>query len=231
MRKLIYIILCLTLMLSAVSCSKERGNEKGIATVIKGHVSDPVRGINISGYKIVLVKSWRFCANWMCGTKSEEIATVYTDNNGDYTITFNYKLNPEESYHISEQYYGIPYYPEYPSDIVEITAGNINTINIDAWKPIELRLNVEVLNNNNPSLNVRSEFSSGETLDGTEFIYEQNIKKAFTLRSKPNSNINIIFWYYTGSNASPVLHQKIIPFRTTLDDVTTLNFTIDCSTF
>ncbi len=231
MRKFIYIVLCLTLVLTVISCSKEKDDKKGIATVIKGHVSDLIRGIDISGYKIVLVKSWPFCANFACGTKTEEVGTAYTNNNGDYTITFNYKLSPGESYVLSEQYYGIPYYPEYPSGMAEITAGSTNIRNIDAWKPIHLRLNVEVLNNNNPSLNVRSEFSVSKTLDATEFIYEQNIKKAFTLRSKPNSNINIIFWYYTGSNASPVLHQKTIPFRTTLDDVTTLNYTIDCSTF
>src|SRR5687768_400659 len=138
MRKLMYIVLCSTLGLCVISCSKERDNEKGIATIIKGHVSDPVRRINISGYKIVLVKSWRSCANWMCGTESEEIATAYTDNNGDYTIRFNYKLNPGESYHLSEQYYGIPYYPEYSSGTGTIIAGSTNTINIDAWKPIEL---------------------------------------------------------------------------------------------
>ena len=78
---------------------------------------------------------------------------------------------------------------------------------------------------------VRIEFDSNKTLNATEFIYEQNTKKTYTLRSKPNNNINIIFWYYTGSNAFRVLHQKTIPFRTTLDDVITLNYTIDCSTF
>lgn len=167
----------------------------------------------------------------MCGTKMEEIATAYTDSNGDYSIKFNYKLNPEESYVMSEQYYGMPYYPEYQSGAGGIVAGRMNTVNINAWRPVELRLTVDVLNNKNSPLMVRSEFNSNKMLNATEFIYEQYIKKPYILRSKPNSDINIIFWYYTGSNSFGVLHQKTIPFRTTLDNVITLNYTIDCSTF
>ncbi len=68
-------------------------------------------------------------------------------------------------------------------------------------------------------------------LFNTEFVYEQNIKKTYALRSKPNSDINIIFMYYTASNTLPVPHQMTIPFHTTLDDITKLNYTIDCSTF
>ncbi|MDF3078095.1 MAG: hypothetical protein K0S09_1984 [Sphingobacteriaceae bacterium] len=235
MRKPLVIILALIspCVLTLVSCSKEKNypNPHGVETTIKGHVSDPIRGLNISGYKIVLVKSAPFCANFMCGTRSEEVASTLTDSNGDYIIKFDYNLNQGESYGISEQYYGNPYYPEYPAGKSEIKAGNINVLNIDAWEPIRLTLNIDVLNNNHPSLNVRAEFGTNKILDATEFIYEQNTKKVYSLRSKPNSNINIIFWYYTGTNASPVLHQKTIPFRTTLAPVTPLNFTIDCSTF
>lgn len=92
MRKPIYIFLSFILIVALFSCKKENIL---IPTVLTGHVADTIRGTNISGYKIVLVKSREFCANWMCGTNSEEVATAYTDNSGNYSITFNYKLNPE----------------------------------------------------------------------------------------------------------------------------------------
>lgn len=66
---------------------------------------------------------------------------------------------------------------------------------------------------------------------GSENIYEENITKTYTLRSKPNRDIKIIFWYYTGPNSAPILHEKTFSYRTTLADVHTLNYTIDCSTF
>lgn len=230
MKKPVYVAIGFTFMIALFSCKKEQ--DIAVPTVIKGHVADTIRRENISGYKIVLVKSWGYCANWMCGTKSEEVATAYTDSNGDYSIAFNYQLNPGESYALEEQYYGTPYYPEYYSSSGAIVSGKINTKNIYVWKPIELRLNVEVLNNNNPPLMIRNELpNSNITLFGTQNIYEQKIIKTYTLRTRPNSDIDIIFWYYSGTNPNRALHQKKCIFRTTLDDVTTLNYTIDCATF
>jgi hypothetical protein len=144
MKKSIYIFLSFTLMLCIISCSKKRDIEKdkGVRTVLRGHVSDLIRGINISGYKIVLVKHWGYCANWMCGTRIEEVATAYTYENGDYSITFDYKLKAEERYSLYEQYYGVPYYPEYLPDSTQIIAGENNVININAWRPVELKLSV-----------------------------------------------------------------------------------------
>jgi len=172
------------------------------------------------------------CENWMCGLHSEEVATTYTDSNGDYSITFHYKLNPGESYALQEQYYGTLYYPEYYSDSGPVVAGKTTRQDIYVWKPIELRLNVEVLNNNTHPLMIRNELlKSTKALSGTESVYEQNTRKTYSLRSRPNSAIYIIFWYYTGSEPSRVLHEKKFAYRTTFDDVTTLNYSIDCSTF
>src|SRR6266404_1312346 len=230
MKKSISMVMIFALLLSFISCKKEKDN--GVKTVITGHVSDTIRGINTSGYKIVLVKKTKTsCANWECLTEFEEVATVYSDNNGDYSITFNFKLNPGQDYYLEEQYYGIPYYHESTSGSGGIIAGSTNTINMFVWKPIELKLAVEVLNNNNPPLHVRNELANNNTtLLNTENIYEPNIKSIYSLKSRPNSDINIIFWYYAGSISSPVLHQKTILYRTTLDDMITLGYTIDCST-
>lgn len=228
MRDALRIVAGFVLLITIASCSKE---EVGVQTVLKGHVSDHIRGINIEGYKIVLVKSWVSCENFMCGLNSEEAATAYTDEKGAYSITFNYKLKERERYTLLEQYYGSPYYPEYPHPI-EIAPGKTNTVDINAWKPIELRLNVTVLNNAGPPLMIRNEVDdSGTAFLHTENIYEENITKTYTLRSKPDTDIKIIFWYYTGANPSQTLHQKTFLYHTTLDDVNTLSYTIDCSTF
>ena len=214
--------------LSCLSCKKENITSNGVPTVIRGHVEDPIRGINISGYKIVLIKKVGMdCGGWLCGTVFEKVAEAYTDNNGDYLITFNYKVEPGQDYYLEEQYYGTPYYHESSSGTGPIIGGATNIINMTAWKPVELKLNVQVSNNINKDLRLRVEFNGNKTLNATEFIYEQNTTKKFSLRTKPNSGVNIIFWYYTGT----ILHQKTIPFQTTLDEITTLNLTIDCSTF
>lgn len=228
MRHVLKVVASFVLLSILASCSKE---DIGVQTVLKGHVSDNIRGINIEGYKIVLVKSWTSCENFKCGVQSEEVATASTDENGDYSITFNYKLKEGERYTLLEQYYATPYYPEYLSQI-EIVPGMTNVVNINAWKPIELKLNVEVLNNKSGPLRVRNEvYANNSAFLNVESISEENITKTIVLRSKPNSDIKIIFWYYTGPNAYPTLHQKTFLHRTTLDDVNTLSYTIDCSTF
>ncbi|WP_439880068.1 carboxypeptidase-like regulatory domain-containing protein [Pontibacter sp. MBLB2868] len=228
MRHVLKVVASFVLLLTISSCSKE---DIGVQTVLKGHVSDNIRGINIEGYKIELIKSWRSCENFMCGLNSEEVATTYTDENGDYSITFNYKLKEGERYTLSEQYYGSPYYPEY-SNQIEIVSGETNTVDINAWKPVELRLNVAVLNNISPPLMIRNEIDDSNTAFlNTENIYEQDITKTYTLRSKPNTAIKIIFWYYTGDNPFRTLHQKTFVHHTSLDDVNILSYMIDCSTF
>lgn len=228
MRHILKIITGFVVLLTLASCSKE---DVGVQTILKGHVSDHIRGIDVSGYKIVLIKSWSSCENFMCGLRSEEVSTVYTDQKGEYSITFNYKLKEGETYTIAEQYYGSPYYPEYFKRI-EIIAGRTNIVDINAWRPIDLRLNVEVLNNINGPLMIRNEIDDGKSsFLNTENIYEENITKTYTLRSKPNTDIKIIFWYYTDNITHTDLHQKTFLYRTTLDDVNTLSYTIDCSTF
>jgi hypothetical protein len=216
--------------LSYLSCKKENITSNCLPTEIKGHVEDPVRRVSISGYKIVLIKEVGISYGGlmgMQGTKFERIAEAYTDNNGDYLISFNYKAEPGQGYYMAEQYYGTPYYHESTSGTGPIVGGATNIINMTAWKPVELKLNVQVSNNINKDLKLRVEFNGNKTLNATEFIYEQNTTSTFSLKTKPNSGVNIIFWYYTGM----VLHQKTIPYRTTLDSTATLNFMIDCLTF
>jgi len=226
------IILGLVAIVSCISCKKENSN--GIPTVLRGHVADSIRGINISGYKIVLVKKvGSDCANWQCGTIFENVAEAYTDNNGDYSITFNYKIEPGRGYYLAEQYYGVPYYHESSSGSGPIVGGATNIINMNVWKPVELKLNVQVMNNNIPPLHIRNELAATHhTFLNVENIYQQNINGTYVLRSRPNSEINIIFYYNVNyASPNPIRHEKSIPYHTTLDSVVTLNYVIDCSTF
>ncbi len=232
MKNIIGLFFSLAVILNIISCSKEEIKEDpGIPTELKGHVSDNIRGINITGYKIVFVKSWSSCSNWACGLTLQEIATAYTDSNGDYSIKFNHKLNAGELYGISEQYYGFPYYPEYLPSTTSggIKAGQINIININAWKPITLRLNLNITNNIVAPLNVRNQIgNSNESFLENASIYEQNIIKTIELRSKPDADIKIIFYY---GNSVETYRAKTILYHTTMDDVNILNYNIDCSTF
>ena len=226
------IIFGLVAIVSCISCKKE--NSIGIPTVLRGHVVDSIRGINISGYKIVLIKEVGMdCGGWLCGTIFEKVAEAYTDNNGDYSITFNYKVEPGQGYYLEEQYYGTPYYHESSSVSGPIVGGATNIINMNVWKPVELKINVQVINNHTPPLNIRNELAAThQRLLNVESVYQQNINGTYVLRTRPNSDVNIIF-YYTVNYASPtpVTHEKIMPYHSTFDSVTNLNYTIDCSTF
>jgi hypothetical protein len=150
--KSIILIASIVAALSCISCKKE--NDDGIPTVLKGHVQDSIRGINIRGYQIVLIKEIGPAPGWDGGTLFERVAEAYTDQNGDYAMTFNYKLEPGQNYYLEER-----------------------------W-------------------------------------------------SRPKSEINIIFYYVVNyASPTPTVHEKIIPYHTTLDSTMTLNYTIDCSTF
>ncbi|HEX7845503.1 MAG TPA: hypothetical protein VF476_06830 [Chitinophagaceae bacterium] len=226
------IIVIFTVLVSAISCKKDTLNQ----TTIKGNVYDSIRGVNISGYKVVLIKSVGLAYGGLLGMEGtifEKVAEAYTDNDGNYTMKFNYKLEPGQSYYFKEQYYGIPYYHESTSGTGALISGATNIVNMTVWKPVELKLNLQVINNNIPPLVLGSELAAtNRSLYGVEMIYQQNITGTYILRSKPGSDINIVFWYTVNyASPNPVTHQKIIPYHTTLDSSTTLNYVIDCSTF
>jgi hypothetical protein len=234
MKRIIKVFLRLTLMLIFISCTKDENiiEDEGIPTVIKGNVSDHAKGINVSGYKIGLVKYWYNCGGWAaCAIDEEETYTAHTDSNGNYTISFNYKLKSGEFY--AFKYYETQYQNEsLSSSNNAIIAGITNIKNINVWKPIQLNINAQVLNNIHSPLHVRNEkVSNGQSFFNIETIVEQNITGTYSLRTRPDTDIEIIFWYYTGTNPTPVLHQKVFYYHTTLDDINTVNYTIDCSTF
>ena len=216
------------------SCNRDNeiaDADVGIPTTLSGNVYDYIKNENVKGYKIKFVKSWRACSNWMCGLISEEIATTYTDENGNYEIKFNYNLKEGEEYGLEEQYYGTPYVPEYDKS-EGIIAGKNNTLNIKVWQPIKLTVNLNLSNNINKQLVVGNKIlNTNSYLFNTEFIYEGNTTKELIFRTKPNSDISIDFWYYENYNSpNPILHRISFPYHTSTDEVS-LDFDIDCSTF
>ena len=108
-----------------------------------------------------------------------------------------------------------------------IKAGQTNIININAWKPITLRLNLNVTNNIIAPLNVRNDIGNTNFF-GNVSIYEQNVTKTIELSSRPDTDIKIIFYY---GNSVETYRAKTILYHTTMDDVNVLNYSIDCSTF
>lgn len=223
-------VLSFTLILFLLSCTKEK--DTGIPTILKGHVSDTIRGINLAGYKIVLVKkTGESCANWECGDVFEDVATTYTNDSGNYSMEFSHHLEPGQAYYLEEQYYGFPYYPEYYSGDRGIIPGVVNTRDIYAWKPVELKVTMNVLNNNHPPLVAGAFYPINDKLFFNTERTTRSETRTVSLWTRPNSNISIDFWYCADGVACCDIHRKRIPFRTTLEDVTYLNYTIDCATF
>ena len=226
MKNIIYFLITILVL---NSCENDP-NQNGVPTVLKGKVSDDLRGLDIENYKIKLVKGWS-CSSGVMGTYcTKEIATAYTDKNGYYEIKFDYKLNKGESYGLQEQYHGIPYEPEYKTNTT-IVAGQENTIDINAWKPITLKINLTVKNNNTTPLITGLNYQNHYTF-GTETTNEKEIVKTIEMRTRPNSDITIDFWYNENYNSgNPIRHLKSFPFKTGLSDITELNYDIDCSKF
>ena len=225
MKNIIYFLITILVLNSCESDTVQ----KGVPTILKGKVADELRGVNIENYKIKLVKGWSCSSGIMGTTCIKEIATAYTDKNGYYEIKFDYKLDKGESYGLQEQYHGIPYKPEYKTNNI-ILSGQENRIDINAWKPITLKINLNLKNNSTAPFITGLSYNNGYTF-GTELTYEKEIFKTFEIRTRPNSDITIDFWYYENSITGYGRHFKSIPYKTSLSDITELNYDIDCSKF
>ena len=205
------------------SCKKNDINQ----TIIRGTVSEKFRGTKIGNYKIILTKSWRCCSDFMCGWCGEEVASVNTDENGNYSIQFNYKLEDGQSYALDLDD-NSPYSQE-DENTQTIRPGKENVINFQLWKPVKIKLNLRVKNNITPPL-IAGISIYNNYIFNTENIYEPNVNKTIELWTKPNFNISIDFWYYE-SYASSKRHLISIPYTTTLNEVYELDYEVDCSTF
>ncbi len=233
--KTIITLIILFIALNTISCSKEETEGSGIPTELKGHVSDRIRGINISGFEVSVYKS---CITFL-GNEFENTGIGTTDENGNYSIKFDYNDKTCSFYQIASLTNKSSdnsnlYYVEEDNPFLEIEAGKTNILNINAWKPVQLELHIEVLNFENKSLIVYNEFVSHV------FTYQLGWQDIWlpnggigtcTLDSRPDSDITIVFQYNCGTYPNLIEVKKTFNYHTTLKEVQRLNFTIDCSTF
>lgn len=239
-------ILTITLsILFLISCSKDddhiRVELPGTPTAISGNVKDHHRNLNIANYEIKLMKYWP-CSGGGIGPNYCEklISAVLTDINGNYQLNFEYNLRSDESYRIL---FNETEVNKYSNDIVSSTGefyrdydttnlveGENNILNINAWIPIKLKFNLTVLNNHTPPL-ITGVYYNNNLDFGSEKTYEN--AETFELRTRPNSEVIIKFWYienYTSKN--PIFHfAPAIPYQTNENELTVLDFEIDCNEF
>lgn len=228
-----------------ISCNKDddqiREELPGIPTTISGNVKDYHRNINVANFEIKLIKVWS-CPGGGIGPNycTKLISTIYSDNNGNYQLNFDYNLRSDESYRIvfneiatNNYFYEFvtptgEYYRDY--DTSNLIEGENNILNLNAWIPIKIKFNLTVLNNHTPPLNTNI-YYNGNYDFGTQGTYENF--NTFEIKTRPNSEINIKFWYienYASNN--PIFHfAPNIIYQTDEAELTILNYEIDCNTF
>lgn len=235
------VILIMTFFLN--SCEKDDVREElqGITTSISGNVKDYHRSLNVSNFEIKLLKFWK-CPDGGIGTNycSKVIATTYSDLNGNYQLNFDYNLRSDESYQIAfNEIETNNYFYEFVSSTGEfyrdyntssLVKGENNVLNLNAWIPIKIKFNLTVLNNHTTPLITGIVYNNNFDF-GTEFTY--NSLNTFEIKTRPNSQINIKFWYIENYNtSSPIFHYApTIPYLTNETELTELNYQIDCNTF
>lgn len=244
MKTIKFIIITLSIFFF-ISCNKDddqvREELSGIPTTLSGNIKDYHRNLNVNDFKIKLLKFWS-CPDGGIGPNycTKEIATAYSDLNGNYQLNFDYNLRSDESYRLEfNETETNTYYSEFVSnsgefyrdyDTSNLIEGENNILNLNAWIPIKIKFNLTVLNNHTPPLVTGIEYNNNFDF-GTQFTYENF--RTFEIRTRPNSEINIKFWYienYTSN--SPIFHfAPIITYQTDETELTELNYEIDCNEF
>ncbi len=159
--------------------------------------------------------------------KQEEVKTVFSDQNGNYSILFDYIVdNSKEDY---------AYFLRADNDqgnIAEvmdtnaIQPGKSNERDVNAWKPIDIKINMQVSNNNNPPLYISTNrtLESG-TFSNTAVSGNGNIEVG--LKAKRSASMLVKFYYFQ-SNIMHVLPKSI---TTNNNENQTFSFVVDCSQF
>lgn len=222
----------LSLAFVFISCGNDPVSDEfdQVKTVVKGNVSDIQRNIDISNFEIKLVRSWSCGSLGGSGLCMEEVASVFTDELGNYEIEFNFIMDGKD-YLFEKVYYGDPYHTEYVKDYSPIIPGEENIRNIDAWRPVKIKLNLQIRNNNNPPLLTDNKIVESDYFDFPQVsIHEKNTDTIIYLDSKPNSSVELNFHYTTG-NTNSDYHSKKELVQTNLQDTIAYSFQINCSDF
>lgn len=203
---------------------------ESVPTIVKGNMSDIQRNINIPNLEMKLVRSSVVVTLGGSGLDIQEVETIATDEFGNYEIEFDY-VKDGKDYGLQQVYYGFPYHTEFIGEYTPLVPGEINIRNVDAWRPVKIKLELQVLNNNNPPLLVDNKIvESGYNSFPQESIFGNGMNKTIYLDSKPNSAVELNFHYTTGyTNAD--YHSKREIVQTTLQDTISFTYLIDCASF
>ncbi len=223
-------LVMISLLLIACEMDKDTVEFERVRTIVSGNVSDVQRNKNIPNFEVRLIRSSIFVTLGGSGIQSEEVATVLTDALGNYEIEFDY-IKDGKDYGFEKVYYGFPYHTNFIHDYGPIVPGETNMRNMDAWRPVKIKLSLEVRNNNNPPLLIDNEVvetgysnfrqASIRAVDTTAIVY---------LDSKPNAAVKLNFHYTTGYSNSDY-HSKTELIQTTLQDTISFSYLVDCSMF
>jgi hypothetical protein len=181
MNRIKFLLISLSLVLF-FSCEEDDVRDELSGTSISGTVYDYHRNLDVTNFEIKLIKYW-ICSGGGIGPNycTKEIATTYSDLNGNYQLDFDYNLRSDESYRLAfNETETNNYYSEFVSDSGEfyrdydtsnLIEGENNILNLNAFIPIKLKFNLTVLNNHTPPLITGIEYNDNFDF-GTEFTYD-----------------------------------------------------------
>ncbi|MHA7059919.1 hypothetical protein ACWGOQ_0022015 [Aquimarina sp. M1] len=229
MKKFVLNSLVIIIIQLLISCDTDDG-QASVVTTIKGRVYDVERNVNVEDFRIVLGTVECKFVNFAYGCPSSPIDSVWTDTNGNYSITYNHVLGKDHA--LLKQYYGTPYYTE----VIQkdsIIPGQENIKDIDAWYPVILELDLKIRNNDYEPLTIANGVIENDNISylfGSQNVFEQEKDTLIYLRTKPNSDIEVRFTYATGySNEDFHNYREVI--QTGVEDTLRKSYLIDCSSF
>lgn len=216
------------------SCRETRYEEVApVLTTITGKVTNPTTGLPIPNTRLTLRREWKQnCGSFSTCSKEEKVAEITTDSKGDYRFEFGYMpANGRSMY----TYILMPSDSDFRFDKDElkniVEPDQLNEINFSIWKPINLDIKVKVLNNNVPPLYIEVTDLKNSNFSNWSFN-DQNGEKTFDFLVRPNTDLSVKFIYIENYNTPTAKSHKIdFPYKSTFAESTTINYTIDCSTF
>jgi hypothetical protein len=189
-------------------------------------VRDVERNVDVRDFKIVVERTWEGWSVVQHAYFSEFVDSVRTDADGRYSVTF--MGIPGENYAVGVDDW-TPYQIEYLPHIPFVVGGE-NVLDMNAWLPVVIKLNLDVRNNNHPNLKIFSEVIATHRYMGSASVFDQNINTVVYVGAKPNSEMELEFGYWTG-NSNADFHSRREVVHTTLQDTISFNYVVDCSGF
>ena len=102
-----------------------------------------------------------------------------------------------------------------------IVKGQENILTLNAFKPVKVTIDLTVLNNHTPPLITGIKYNENFEFE-TNFTYPVEPSERFELKARPNSQVEVHFWYienYTSSNPTftlPLQYHMLQMPRTTI---------------